>query len=100
MIFLLFLLISSFHIYSSIQTLPILPGIDDLRSGYDAAKMQSTSEQQSRFRIFDLDEQSPTAFTVKTNDKQTQYAVPVLVQPTDVSKRKEDNCESIAYTYE
>jgi hypothetical protein len=95
------ILFSSFFIYSSTtQELAFLPGVDDLRSGYDGAKMLSASEQRSRFRIFDLNEKSTTPFVVKVLDKERSYATPALAQVTDVSTRKENNCESIAYSFQ
>lgn len=100
MIFLLFFLIFSSDNHSPIQAFDILPGVNDLESGYNAVKMLSASEQRSQFRIFDLTDQSQKIFTVKTNGKQTKYTVPIFVQPTDISTRKEDNCESVAYTFE
>ncbi len=93
------ILISSFIIYSNTQELAFIPGVDDLRSGYDGAKMLSATEQRSRFRIFDLNEKSTTPFILKTLDKERSYATPFLTQVTDVSTRKENNCESIAFDF-
>ncbi|CAF4059651.1 unnamed protein product [Rotaria sp. Silwood2] len=95
-----FILISSFFIYSTTQELEFLPGIDDLRSGYNGVKMLSATEQRSKFRIFDLNEISNTSFIVKVLNKEHNYATPSLVQVTDISIRKENNCQSISYSFQ
>ncbi|CAF1472757.1 unnamed protein product [Adineta steineri] len=77
-----------------------LPGINDISAGYDAAKMLSANEQNSKYRIFDLSEQSTTSFNIKILGKDQKFAVPKFVQVTDVSIRKEDTCQTIAYTFE
>ena len=98
---LVFIILSSFLFISSTkQELVFLPGVDDLRSGYDGTKMLSATEQRSRFRIFDLNDKSDTPFILKVNGKEQSYATPALAQVTDVSTRKENNCESISYSFE
>lgn len=77
-----------------------LPGIDDIASGYDAAKMISASEQNSKYRIFDLSDISATPFKVKILGKSRVYNKPALVQTVDVSVRRHATCESISSTFE
>ena len=77
-----------------------LPGTNELGSGYQALKMLSASEQRSKFRIFNLGEQSADLFTVKVNGKDHIYTTPLLAQATNIHLRKEMNCESISYTIE
>ncbi len=96
----LFSLIFICSIHSTIEQLSFVPGVDDVRSGYDGAKMLSATEQRSRFRIFDLDDRSSTPFIVKITDKEYRYATPALTQVTDVSSRKENNCESVSYDFQ
>lgn len=79
------------------QSLPSLPGVQNLQVGYDTVKML---EQSSRYPIFDLTEQSATPFVVKGFDQKRSYAVPEMVQATDVSIRRENSCESVSYTFE
>ena len=77
-----------------------LPGLDDLTSGFDAAKMLSASDQQSKFRILDLSEQSGGSFTVDVLDEKQTYPTPLLAQVTDISRRREVDCEDISYSFE
>ena len=77
-----------------------LPGIDDIASGYDAGKMLSASEQNSKFRIFDLTQLRATPYKLKVLGKGRSYSVPKLVQVTDVSVRRENTCETLAYTFD
>jgi len=100
MIQVFFILFASLFIHSTQQELVFLPGVNDLQSGYDGAKMLSASEQRSRFRIFDLNDKSNTPFILKVNGKEHSYATPTYAQVTDVSTRKENNCESISYSFE
>jgi hypothetical protein len=83
-----------------INCLDLIPGTGDLESGYDAAKMLSAGEQNSKYRIFDLSELSTTPFRIQVLGKDRTFATPKLVQVTDVSVRKQDTCETIAYTFE
>ncbi len=95
------ILILTCFVQVTIQELPFLPGVDELRSGYDAAKMLSASEQRSRFRIFDLNDRSTTPFILKqTGRQQRSFATPALTQATDVSTRKENNCQSVSFSYD
>lgn len=82
------------------QQLPIIPGVDNLQSGYDGTKMLSASEQRSRYRIFDLNDLSSTPFVVKALGKERRYATPAIVQVTDVSTRSERSCEAVSYSFE
>lgn len=95
-----FIVFSSLFIHSTKQELVILPGVDELRSGYDAVKMLSASEQRSKFHIFDLSETSTTPFILKVDGKEWSYATPADVQVTYLSTRKENSCESVSYSFE
>ncbi|CAF3649132.1 unnamed protein product [Rotaria sp. Silwood1] len=77
-----------------------LPGLSDISSGYDAAKMLSANEQNSKYRIFDLSEQRATPFKTEIQGKDRTFAIPKDVQVADISLRKVDSCETIAYTFE
>ncbi|CAF2975083.1 unnamed protein product [Rotaria sp. Silwood2] len=77
-----------------------LPGINDISSGYDAAKMLSANEQNSKYRIFDLSEQNTTPFQTKILGQDRVFTRPKLVQITDISVRKQDTCQTVAYTFE
>ncbi|CAF3178894.1 unnamed protein product [Rotaria sp. Silwood2] len=77
-----------------------LPGINDISSGYDAAKMLSANEQNSKYRIFDLSEQNATPFQTKILGQDRVFTRPKLVQITDISVRKQDTCQTVAYTFE
>ena len=77
-----------------------LPGLDDLMSGFDAAKMLSASDQQSKFRILDLSEESGDDFTIDVLDQKQTYSTPLLAQVTDISLRRERDCEDISYSFE
>jgi hypothetical protein len=96
------ILILVFTYFTQVTTeeLPFLPGVDELRSGYDALKMLSATDQRSRFRIFDLNDRSATPFIVRKTGKQQSFAVPALAQATDVSTRKENNCESVSFSFD
>jgi hypothetical protein len=94
------ILVLSYLAHVTTEELPLLPGVDELRSGYDALKMLSAAEQRSKFRIFDLSDRSSTPFVVRQIHKQQSYAVPTLVQATDVSTRKENNCQSVSYSFD
>lgn len=78
----------------------LLPGIDDVSAGYDAAKMLSASEQNSKYRIFDLTDLKTEPYVTKTVGTHRNFSTPKLVQVTDVSVRKEDSCQTVAYTFE
>ena len=93
----LFILIYFTHGFA--QEFPLLPGVEDVRSGYDGAKMLSATEQNSRYRIFDLGDLRQTPFVLKTLSQSYSYAVPSTVQTSDVSTRKENNCESVSYSF-
>jgi hypothetical protein len=82
------------------QSLNRLPGVADLQSGYDAAKMLSASDQNSKFQIFDLSEESPTAFKISVLGKERAYTTPLLTQVTAISSRREVSCESISYSFD
>ena len=77
-----------------------LPGLDELTSGFDAAKMLSASDQQSKFRILDLSEQSGGSFSIGVLDEKQTYSTPLLAQVTDISRRREIDCEDISYSFE
>ncbi|CAF1363919.1 unnamed protein product [Adineta steineri] len=69
-------------------------------SGFDAAKMLSGSDQQSKFRILDLSEQSEFNFTLDVLDQKQTFSTPLLGQVTDISLRREVDCEDISYSFE
>ncbi|CAF1306922.1 unnamed protein product [Adineta ricciae] len=77
-----------------------LPGLDELMSGFDAAKMVSGSDQQSKFRILDLSEQSGVNFTLDVDGQKQTFSTPLLAQVTDISLRREVGCEDISYSFE
>ena len=79
------------------EQLPLLPGIKELELGFDGVKMR---EQLSKFPIFDLSDRNGAPFIVKALGQQRSYAVPDMVQATDISVRREIYCESIAYSFE
>lgn len=95
----LLLLIGFAHCLAQ-QQLPLLPGVDDVGTGYDGTKMLSASEQRSRFRIFDLNDRRTSPFILKALGKEYHYALPTMVQVNDVSTRRENNCESVSYSFE
>ncbi|CAF0806884.1 unnamed protein product [Rotaria sordida] len=69
-------------------------------SGFDAAKMLSAADQQSKFRILDLSEQSDVNFTINVLDQKQTFSTPLLAQVTDISRRREVDCEDISYLFE
>ena len=77
-----------------------LPGLDDISSGYDAAKMLSANEQNSKYRIFDLSEASPEPFVLDIMNKSRSFQVPKYVNVVKMNLRKEDLCESVSYTFQ
>ncbi|CAF4664357.1 unnamed protein product, partial [Rotaria socialis] len=77
-----------------------IPGLDDIASGYDAAKMISASEQNSKYRIFDFSEVSATPYKIKIFGKERVFTKPRHVQITDISLRRQSTCETVAYTFE
>jgi hypothetical protein len=85
---------------TSVNSFDILPGIDNIEAGYDAAKMLSASEQNSKFRIFDFSEQMTSPFNTKVLGKNRIYSVPKLVQVTDISVRQVNSCERVVYTFQ
>ncbi|CAF3928241.1 unnamed protein product [Rotaria sordida] len=95
-----FIFICSLFIYSTTYEHEFLPGIDDLQSGYDGVKMLSAIEQRSKFRIFNLNEKSNSSFIFKILNQEHNYTIPLLVQVTDINIRKENNCQSISYTFQ
>lgn len=78
------------------QQLPLLPGVKDFELGYDAVKMR---EQSSKFPLFDLTDQTYTSFVMNKLDQQRSYTVPAMIQATDISLRREIDCESISYDF-
>ncbi|CAF1315220.1 unnamed protein product [Rotaria sp. Silwood1] len=74
-----------------------LPGINDISSGYDAAKMLSASEQNSKYRIFDLSEESTTTFRTKVLGQDRIFTRPKLVQITEINVRKQDTYHQAYY---
>ena len=78
----------------------LLPGVDDIAAGYDAAKMLSASEQNSKYRIFDLSELSATTFKTKVLGKVRSFSAPKFVQVADISRRREETCQTVAYTFQ
>lgn len=76
-----------------------LPGVDDLQSGYDAAKMLSAFDQNSKYKIFDLSEQNSIPFKINVLGKERTYTTPLLTQVTAISTRRELSCEKISYDF-
>ncbi|CAF4197816.1 unnamed protein product [Rotaria sordida] len=81
---------------------PNIPGLDHLISGFDASKMKSISElevvsQDDKIKaaIFDLSELGQP-YVLKTNGHTQVFQTPLAVQVTDVSRRRENYCETIA----
>ncbi|KAL4511130.1 hypothetical protein ABPG73_008208 [Tetrahymena malaccensis] len=73
-----------------------LPGLDYIKSGYDGTKLLNDQLGQSKYPIFDLSPQNgENDFSV---NGQT-YKVPIMVQATQVSLRKESQCEGIYYSF-
>ena len=77
-----------------------LPGIDDVASGYDAAKMLSASEQNSKYRIFDLSEESSTPFKLRVLGKEQTFTRPRLANAVPINLRRGSTCETVSYTFE
>ncbi|CAF5187405.1 unnamed protein product, partial [Rotaria magnacalcarata] len=77
-----------------------IPGLDDIASGYDAAKMISASEQNSKYRIFDFSDVSTTPYKIKIFGKDREFTRPRHVQIVDISFRRQSTCETVAYTFE
>ena len=97
------MLFSVFHLIwlvAHVTSFDQLPGVDDIASGYDASKMLSASEQNSKFRIFDLTDLRATPYKTKVLGKDRSYTLPKFVQVTDVSLRRENTCETLALTFE
>ncbi|CAF1243645.1 unnamed protein product [Rotaria sordida] len=85
---------------------PNIPGLDHLISGFDASKMKSISElevvsQDDKIKaaIFDLSELGQP-YVLKTNGHTQVFQTPLAVQVTDVSRRRENYCETIASSFE
>lgn len=77
-----------------------LPGIDDIQSGYNAAKMLSVSDQNSKFQIFDLNEDNSNIFKINIAGKEQTFLTPSLTQVTDIGKQRRISCESVSYDFE
>ncbi|CAF1159670.1 unnamed protein product [Didymodactylos carnosus] len=80
-----------------------LPGLDQLKSGFDASKMVPGTElspnDKSAFRLFDFSELGEE-FVLKALNKTQTFQTPAVVQVTDISMRKENYCEAITESYE
>ncbi|KAL4511136.1 hypothetical protein ABPG73_008214 [Tetrahymena malaccensis] len=73
-----------------------LPGLDYIKSGYDGLKILNDQLGQSKYPIFNLDPQNgETDFQING----VNYKVPIVVQATEQSIRKETQCEGIYYSF-
>jgi hypothetical protein len=80
-----------------------LTGLNYLISGFDAARMVSIGEistgDQSKFRLFDLDESNSKSYTVTIGNQEQDFTVPSIVQVNDVSMATILSVESISKSY-
>ena len=91
---------------SSVPLLPDIPGVDHLKSGFDASKMKSIVEleaisfgDKTKAAIFDLNELGEP-YVLKTDGHTQVFQTPLVVQVTDVSRRVERYYVTIAYSFE
>ncbi|KAL4511132.1 hypothetical protein ABPG73_008210 [Tetrahymena malaccensis] len=73
-----------------------LPGLDYIKGGYDGLKLLNDQLGQSKYPVFNLDPSSGEN-SFKING--VTYKVPVMIQATAESLRKETQCESISYSF-
>ncbi|KAL4499417.1 hypothetical protein ABPG73_008967 [Tetrahymena malaccensis] len=69
-----------------------LPGLDYIKSGYDALKLLNDQLGQSKFSIFNLD---PSLGENDFHINGVTYKVPMVVQATELSLRRDNKCEGI-----
>ncbi|KAL4474491.1 hypothetical protein ABPG72_016169, partial [Tetrahymena utriculariae] len=73
-----------------------LPGLDYIKSGYDGLKILNDQLGQSKYPIFNLDPSNgETDFQING----VNYKVPIIIQATEQSVRKETQCEGIYYPF-
>ncbi|KAL4511135.1 hypothetical protein ABPG73_008213 [Tetrahymena malaccensis] len=73
-----------------------LPGLDYIKSGYDGLKILNDQLGQSKYPIFNFDPSNgETDFQING----VNYKVPIVVQATEQSVRKETQCEGIYYSF-
>ncbi|KAL4511159.1 hypothetical protein ABPG73_008237 [Tetrahymena malaccensis] len=88
-----FVLLSILLILAHGQT---LPGLDYIKSGYDGLKLLNDQLGQSKYPVFNLDPQNGEADFL-LNDQ--NYKVPITIQATVQSLRKETQCEGIYQSF-
>lgn len=87
-----------------IQSVPNLPGLDHVQSGFDASAMVSPIDlevnvgDKSKFTIFNLTEPG-SKFTLKANGHTKVFETSAMTQVTDLSIRKENYCEAITASF-
>lgn len=90
---------------SLIQSVPNLPGLDHLKSGFDASAMVTPMDlevnvgDKSKYAIFNLSESGPI-HTLNVNGHSQVFETSALTQVTDLSIRKENYCEVITSSFE
>lgn len=80
-----------------------LAGLSYLLSGFDAARMISVEEisagDQSKFRLFDLDESGDKPYTLIIGNKKEDFNIPSNVGVNDISMATVLAVESISKSY-
>ncbi|KAL4474493.1 hypothetical protein ABPG72_016171 [Tetrahymena utriculariae] len=74
----------------------LLPGLDYIKSGYDGLKLLNDQLGQSKYPIFNLD---PSIGESEFQINGATYKVPIVIQATEQSVRKETQCEGIYYSF-
>ncbi|CAF1481748.1 unnamed protein product [Rotaria sordida] len=101
------LLVVSFAVITLVfdaQTAPLidsdrLPGLDEIESGSDIVGLFSGSDKKSKFRIFDLSEESLYPFKINAGGNERVYKTPRDAQITKISLRREVNCEDLSNSF-
>ena len=88
-----------------IQAIPNLPGLDHLKSGFDAAArinpvdLEVNVGDKSKYAIFNLSE-SGSMFTLNVNGHSQVFETSAFTQVTDLSIRKENFFEVITSSFD
>ncbi|KAL4511140.1 hypothetical protein ABPG73_008218 [Tetrahymena malaccensis] len=73
-----------------------LPGLDYIKSGYDGTKILNDQLGQSKYPIFQFD---PSNGETDYRMNGQNFKVPMVVQATGFSLRKETQCEGVFYSF-
>lgn len=85
---------------SAAISIPPLPGLKEVQSGFDAVKMLSTYEENIASKLFDLGDLSTgNNYIYNVLGSNHIYSTPATVQVTNINSRVENYCHTVAYTF-